>query len=177
MLKDEREFMGHPGNRKGKILVVDDEQSMREHLATLFRNAGYAVTLAEGGREALESLRCEIFDLVIADVQMPKEGGIEVLRRIKEISPRTPVLMVTAYSGEEYNMALTEKILQHLSNLPESLQGEVLDYVEYLESKVEQSREGKEEIEWETLSLSFALRGMEEEYSPYSLDDLREHFS
>lgn len=74
-------------------------------------------------------------------------------------------------------MALTEKILQHIQSLPESLQAEVLNFIKYLESKVEKSKEGFGEIDWSTLSLSAAMRGMEDEPSPYSLEDLKEIFS
>lgn len=73
-------------------------------------------------------------------------------------------------------MTLTEKILQHLQTLPEAFQAEVLDFIEYLESKIEKSKKGEEEKEWSTLSLSFAMHGMEDEYSPYSLDDIKERF-
>jgi len=72
-------------------------------------------------------------------------------------------------------MTLPEKILKHLQDLPESLQAEVLDFVEYLESKNEKSKKG-EEKDWSALSLSFAMRGMEGEHSPYSTKDLKERF-
>ncbi len=86
---------------KPRILIADDEQSMREFLDILLRKEGYAVTLAKGGREALDALDREIFDLVITDVRMPHVGGMEVLKRAKEVSPETPVLMITAYSSTE----------------------------------------------------------------------------
>lgn len=69
-------------------------------------------------------------------------------------------------------MDLTEKIMQHIQNLPESLQAEVLDFVEYLEAKVE-----KGETDWTKFSLSSALRGMEDETPPYSVSDLKEKYT
>ena len=74
-------------------------------------------------------------------------------------------------------MTLPEKILQHVQNLPASLQAEILDYVEYLELKAEKDKEGLDEKDWATLSLSFAMRGIEDEYSPYTQYDLKEIFS
>lgn len=74
-------------------------------------------------------------------------------------------------------MTLAEKILQHIKDLPQSLQAEVLDFVEYLESKIKKGKEDKEDVDWSTLSLSFAMRGLEDEQSPYSLDDLKERFT
>jgi hypothetical protein len=62
--------------------------------------------------------------------------------------------------------------------MPESFQAEILDFVEYLESKIKKGQKvDREETEWSELSLSFAMRDMEEEYSPYSLNDLKERFT
>jgi len=71
-------------------------------------------------------------------------------------------------------MTLTEQIVQHLQALPEPLKAEVLDFVEYLEIK---SKKSEEEMDWSVLSLSFAMRGMEKEPAPYTIGDLKEHFS
>lgn len=70
-------------------------------------------------------------------------------------------------------MSLAEKIMQHVQSLSESKQVEVLGFVEYLRSKTE-----KQEIkDWTDLSLSSAMRGIEEEQTPYSLNDIKESFS
>lgn len=101
---------------KQRILVADDEQSMREFLDILLRKEGYAVTLARGGQEALDTLDREIFDLVITDVRMPKVGGMEVLKRAREVLPQTPVLMITAYSSTEAAVtAMKEGAFDYLS--------------------------------------------------------------
>lgn len=73
-------------------------------------------------------------------------------------------------------MSLTEKILEHLQSMPEPLQVEVLHFVEYLEFKVKNS-ELEGETDWFTFSLSHAMRGLEEEPSPYSLKDVKDLFS
>ncbi len=73
-------------------------------------------------------------------------------------------------------MSLTEKILEHLQSMPEPMQVEVLHFVEYLESKIKNS-EFEDEADWFTLSLSYAMRGMEEESAPYSLKDVKDFFS
>jgi hypothetical protein len=67
-------------------------------------------------------------------------------------------------------MSLEEKLIQHIHELPESKKAEVLDYVEYLRHKIE-------ERDWPDFSLSSAMRGMESEISPYSLEDLKESFT
>lgn len=75
-------------------------------------------------------------------------------------------------------MSLSEKILKHIQEMPDSFLAEILDFVEYLESKIKKNQKvEREETEWSELSLSFAMRDMEEEYSPYSLSDLKERFT
>jgi two-component system response regulator PilR (NtrC family) len=84
-----------------KILVVDDEQSMRDFLAIMLKKDGHDVVTAENGSDALKAIQAEIFDLVITDVKMPGVDGIGVLKTVKEISVDTVVLMVTAFATAE----------------------------------------------------------------------------
>ncbi|WP_298270908.1 sigma-54 dependent transcriptional regulator [Geobacter sp.] len=84
-----------------RILVVDDELSMREFLAILLEREGYAVDQAESAEAALALLNAGSYDLVISDVKMPGLDGITLLERIKEGTPETAVLMMTAFSTAE----------------------------------------------------------------------------
>ena len=72
-------------------------------------------------------------------------------------------------------MNMSKEISEHVEKLPEVLQAKVLDFVEYLESKISRdNRRGVEDEDWSQLSLSFAMRGMEDEFPTYSLDDVKE---
>ncbi|MGQ0555293.1 MAG: sigma-54-dependent transcriptional regulator [Nitrospiraceae bacterium] len=84
-----------------KILVVDDEQGLRDVLSIMLKRAGYAVTSAMDGEEAIELLNKEIFDLVITDLRMPKIDGMEVLKAVKSASPETVVLIITAFASAD----------------------------------------------------------------------------
>jgi len=85
-----------------RVLVVDDEQSMRELLAIMLRQAGYEVVVADGGEAAVERLsKGETFELVVTDLRMRKVDGLAVLKAAKEYSPRTVVLVVTAFASTE----------------------------------------------------------------------------
>ena len=84
-----------------KILVVDDEQSMRDFLAILLTKEGHEVVTAKNGADAIKAVQAEIFDLVITDVKMPGADGMEVLKSVKEISPETVVIMITAFATTE----------------------------------------------------------------------------
>ncbi len=84
-----------------KILIVDDEQSMREVLGILLEKEGHDVTACAGGVAALKTLQKAVFDMVITDLKMPEVGGIEVLRSAKSVNPETVVLVITAFGTAE----------------------------------------------------------------------------
>jgi two-component system response regulator PilR (NtrC family) len=84
-----------------KILVVDDEQSLREVLSIMLKRTGYAVTSVADGQEAIELLNKDIFDLVITDLRMPRIDGMEVLKAAKSASPETVVLIITAFASAD----------------------------------------------------------------------------
>ncbi len=86
---------------KVRILVVDDELSMREFLSILLEREGYEVSITGSAEEALRMMDASLYDLVLSDVNMPGLSGIELLSRIKEKSPETAVLMLTAFSAAE----------------------------------------------------------------------------
>ena len=81
-----------------KLLVVDDERSMRELLELVLKREGYSVHTAENGTRALELIRQNVYDLIISDVKMPDINGIDLLARVREISPETMVIMITAFA-------------------------------------------------------------------------------
>jgi DNA-binding NtrC family response regulator len=85
----------------GKVLVVDDEDSMCQYLSILLQKEGYEVSTAHGGVEALTLLEAQSFDVVMTDIQMPKMDGIQLLKGIKGIDPHMPVIILTAYASEQ----------------------------------------------------------------------------
>lgn len=85
----------------GRILIVEDEKSMREVLKMLLEGEVYEVTTASDGLEGLSYVEKDIFDLVITDMKMPRVDGFEVLKKVKELSPDTVVLMITAFGTTE----------------------------------------------------------------------------
>ncbi len=98
-----------------RILVVDDDQGMREFLEIMLTREGYKVKAASGGKEALSLCGKKKFDLVITDLKMPKIDGIDLLKAIKEISPETMVILITGYaSGETAVAAMKEGAFDYL---------------------------------------------------------------
>ena len=84
-----------------RILLVDDEKNLLEFLNIMLTQEGYNVTVAYGGREAIDILHKNEFDVVITDIKMPRVNGLEVLKFIKENSPDTIVIMITAFASHE----------------------------------------------------------------------------
>ena len=92
-----------------KILVVDDDQGMREFLEIMMTREGYRVVTAADAGKALARCRKETFDLIITDLKMPKMDGIGFLKEVKQLSPETMVILITAYaSGETAVNAMKE---------------------------------------------------------------------
>jgi len=87
--------------RPPRILVVDDERSMRELLAIVLRREGYDVLLAENGRSAIETLEREPVDLLISDIKMPDLSGVDVLRAAKRIDQDILGIMITAFASTD----------------------------------------------------------------------------
>lgn len=84
-----------------KILVADDEPSMREFLDIMLKKEGYRVSLAANGEEVVRLAERDIFDLILLDIRMPRLDGISVLKRVKALSPETIVIMITAFASAD----------------------------------------------------------------------------
>jgi len=90
---------------KGKILVVDDEETTRRSLADILRLEGAHVKTAGGGEAAVEALQQETFDLILLDLKMPGMDGLDVLRIANSVAPDTQVILLTAHGSLESAIA------------------------------------------------------------------------
>ena len=95
--------------KKGSILVVDDEEIMRDVLETILSGAGYKVDLARTGEEALEAYGRKSYDVVLMDVSMPGIGGLTTLEELIKIDDEAVVLMITAYATFDTAISAWEK--------------------------------------------------------------------
>lgn len=86
---------------KSRILVVDDEESIREFLEIMLKKEGYEVSTAEDGQKAKDILQKKSFDMVISDLQMPNVTGIELLKHVKDSYPETVFMLITAFGTTE----------------------------------------------------------------------------
>ncbi len=85
----------------GRLLIIDDEESMLQMLSVVASKGGYAVTLARNGEEGLAALAKEPFDLILCDLKMPRLNGHEFLKKINELGVEVPIVMMSAYAAIE----------------------------------------------------------------------------
>ncbi|MDD5474662.1 MAG: response regulator [Candidatus Methanoperedens sp.] len=83
------------------ILVIEDDPKMRDGLVEILKDKGYNIESAENGSLGLEKTRKKDFDVILTDLIMPVMGGMEVLREIKRMKPKTSVIMITAFGTIE----------------------------------------------------------------------------
>ena len=96
-------------SKKGSVLVVDDEEIMREVLETLLTAEGYRVDLAKTGEEGLEAYGRRAFDVVLLDVSMPGIGGLRALEEFLKMDSEAVIVMITAYATFDTAIAAWER--------------------------------------------------------------------
>ena len=105
-----REGDGKPGGSAEeathRIVVADDEDSIRVLLAHILTNEGCSVIVAVDGRQAIDLLESHTFDLIITDCNMPLVGGLEVVAAAKRVDPRCPIIVVSGHPSSEGEMGL-----------------------------------------------------------------------
>jgi len=86
---------------KGSVLIIDDEQEIRESLEQLLTMEGYQADSASTGEEGLRRIEGGVFDLVLLDINLPDRNGLELLKSIKHDAPEVGVIMITAYDSSQ----------------------------------------------------------------------------
>jgi len=87
---------------KKRILVVDDDAGVRDVLKSMLEMAGYSVSVAENGKEAMRALRVEGADLILTDLVMPEQEGIETIKALRQEYPHLRVIAMSGAFGGDY---------------------------------------------------------------------------
>jgi two-component system, NtrC family, response regulator HydG len=88
-------------NDKPTILVVDDNQDLLNTFAMILKRRGFSVQTAGDGLSAIDKFKEQKFDVTLMDIVMPEMNGVDASKKMKEINPETPIILMTAYSDEE----------------------------------------------------------------------------
>ena len=91
---------GQTADSRHRVLVVDDEEGIRDLLSRTLALAEYEVDTTADGLSALESIRNDGYKLLIADLRMPGMDGLTLIREVKQINPQLPIIIITGYSSE-----------------------------------------------------------------------------
>ena len=93
---------------EGKVLVVDDQSGVREVLEVILKRAGYQTASVGSGEEALQMMSKESFDVLLADIRMHGMSGLDLVERVRQVSPDTVSILITAYpSVDSIEQAMT----------------------------------------------------------------------
>lgn len=148
----------------GRILIIEDEASLRQTMTRIMRQAGCEVTAAGSGPEALQRLSASSYDLAYLDINLPEMNGLEVLREVHKLYPQMPVVLFTAYASletaiEAMRLGATDYLLKPLN--PELL----ISRTENILKKQTIDRR-RRELQNQITNLQDELRKLEESLQP-----------
>jgi DNA-binding NtrC family response regulator len=105
-------------NNEPTILIVDDNQDLLQTFAMILKRRGFCVETAGNGASAVDKFKDQTFDVTLMDVVMPEMNGVEAFRKMKEMQPGTPVILMTAYSDEELIRTAREEGVRKVIHKP-----------------------------------------------------------
>ena len=95
--------------KRARIIIVDDDENIRTTMKTILEDEGYIVDLATTGNEAIEMTKEKAYNIALLDIRLPDMEGVELLKRIKNIVPRTRKIMVTGYPSMQNAISALNK--------------------------------------------------------------------
>ncbi|MGD0779894.1 MAG: response regulator [Dehalococcoidales bacterium] len=105
-------------NDKPTILVVDDNQDLLETFAMILKRRGYEVQTAVNGSSAVNKFKEQQFDVTLMDIVMPEMNGVDAFKKIKEIQPEAPIILMTAYSDDELIQSAKDEGVRQIIHKP-----------------------------------------------------------
>jgi len=105
-------------NDEPTILIVDDNEDLLQTFAMILKRRGFCVQTAGNGNSALDKFKEQNFDVTLMDIVMPEMNGVEAFKKIKELQPGAPVILMTAYSDEELIQTAKEEGVRQIIHKP-----------------------------------------------------------
>jgi two-component system, NtrC family, response regulator HydG len=96
-------------DRNAKVLIVDDDENIRNTMKAILEDEGYAVDLAATGSEAIQKSQNTVYNVALLDIRLPDMEGVDLLKLLKENTPRTRKIMVTGYPSMQNAMTALNK--------------------------------------------------------------------
>jgi DNA-binding NtrC family response regulator len=130
----------------GRILVVDDEESIRRTMSVALERAGYVVDTAENGRQAIEKADLNFYNLALIDIRLPDMDGTELLTRLKQTTPKMVKIILTGYPALQNAVTAINKGVDSYLIKPVGA-NEVLRAIrEYLDKQKQEREYGQEKL-------------------------------
>jgi DNA-binding NtrC family response regulator len=123
-----------------RVLVIDDEESLRHALRKALRRSGYVVETAATGREGVDLLRSGRFDAVVTDIRLPDLSGVDIVALVTETSPDTPVLVMTGYGTVDTALEAMRRGARDFVTKP----FDTAELVQRVDREVERGRPGED---------------------------------
>jgi len=105
-------------NDEPTILIVDDNEDLLQTFAMILKRRGFTVDTAENGTSAVDKFKDQSFDVTLMDIVMPEMNGVEAFKKIKEMQPGAPVILMTAYSDEELIQTARDEGIRQIIHKP-----------------------------------------------------------
>jgi two-component system response regulator HydG len=105
-------------NDEPTILIVDDNEDLLQTFAMILKRRGFCVETADNGTSAVDKFKEQNFDVTLMDIVMPEMNGVEAFKKIKEMQPGAPVILMTAYSDEELIQTAREEGVHQIIHKP-----------------------------------------------------------
>jgi DNA-binding NtrC family response regulator len=105
-------------NNEPTILIVDDNEDLLQTFAMILKRRGFCVQTADNGISAVDKFKEQNFDVTLMDIVMPEMNGVEAFKKIKEMQPGAPVILMTAYSDEELIQTAKEEGVRQIIHKP-----------------------------------------------------------
>ncbi len=129
-----------------KILVIDDDESVRKSLATVLEEKGYAVDTAENGKEAVEKSRANFYNLALIDIRLPDMEGTKLLTEITETTPKMVKIIITGYPSLENAVEAVNKGADGYVIKPFNIENLLDTIKEHLKKQQEAMRYSEEKV-------------------------------
>ncbi|HVP26478.1 MAG TPA: response regulator [Candidatus Bathyarchaeia archaeon] len=131
---------------RARILVVDDDESIRKTISTILEEKGYIVNTAENGKEAIEKTNARFYNLALIDIRLPDMEGTELLTRIRETTPPMIKIIVTGFPSLQNAMEAVNKSADAYLIKPVKIEELLSTIQEHLELQEEAKRYNEERI-------------------------------
>jgi DNA-binding NtrC family response regulator len=134
------------GKRAARILVIDDEESVRKSLALVLKDEGYSVDVAENGHEAIKKSKANVYNLALVDIRLPDINGISLLSEMRETVPKMAKIIITGYPSLDNSIEAVNRGADGYIVKPYTIENLLRTIKEHLQKQQEAKKFSEEKV-------------------------------